>query len=371
MKLARRAALFLISLVFGFFLFMLVTSASLSLTIGKPGTLKRWLSSSGIYGKVVPAVLEESAKASKEPSDTSSISLSDPNIQKIAENVFTPTFIQQSSESAIDGTYTWLEGKTDKPQFNINVADAKAKFANGVGDYLRTRAASLPACKTIPTQFDVLNATCIPRGLNVNSEIDKTVKDILNNKDFLPDPAVTADSIKTKEDGQEKPLYQTNNKLPQAYKWLHIAPYILGVLVLLAGVGIIMLNEHHRKGLQKVMVSLFTTGGLLLLYTWLLSYGFSKAQTQLTKDHDGTKVTALKESAIDAVKLAQHDINRIVIIFGLVFIAIGLGLGVYLLLTRGKAPKTSSAATGTKEETHFKKPESSEPEKATEQKKSE
>ncbi|MDB5163834.1 MAG: hypothetical protein JWS12_452 [Candidatus Saccharibacteria bacterium] len=340
MHFVRRIGLFFATFFFGILLFLLVSTASLAQTIGKPSTLKGWLKSSGIYTKVVPAVLEQSSKNTDSPtgSDTS-ISFKDPNVQKIAEQAFSPQFIQQSSESAIDGSYKWLQGKTTKPQFTITVSTAKDAFANGVGNYIRNRAAKLPVCTTLPASFDILNATCVPKGINVNTEAQKVVSQIVTSKDFLPDPTVTADTDKTSNNTAPKPLYQAQPNLPKYYRLLVLGPWIFGGLALLAAAGIIWLNEDHRRGLRKVMATLFTTGGLLLIYIAAVSYGFNKIQARLTKDTSGSQVSTLKQSAITALKSASHDISRVAIIYGVVFIVIGAAVAVYLLMTRPNAPK--------------------------------
>lgn len=341
MKFVRRLGLVLATLTFGFWLFWLVATASLAFTVGKPDVVKGWLTNSGVYGKIVPAIIEQNTKpgGDNKLSSDGSISLSDPFIQQVAKNVFTPAYIQTSSEAIIDGTYGWLEGKTAKPQFNINVADVKTKFATGVGDYLRTRAAGLPACKTQPAQFDIINATCLPKGVNVTTATQQIVQDINSNKEFLPDPALNADTLKTDNNGQKQPYYQDKTDLPRLYRWLHMAPWILGPLALITGVGVVLLHEQRRRGLYRVMVGLLTSGGLLLVYVWLLSFGLNKAQGQLIKG-GGTQQDALKTSAFSVLRLAQHDISRIVVIFGVGFVVIGAALGAYLFITRDKHPKT-------------------------------
>lgn len=371
MHIAKRALLFVLTLTFGLFLLILIATTIFSQTLGKPDKIKGWIEKSNVYSRVVPAILETAQKDSQEkPKRDGSdmdIDFTDPEVQKIAQDALSPEFIRQNTERVIDSTFEWLNGEIEKPDFAIDVSEVKSRIATGVGDYLRKRSTTLPLCTQLPEEIDLFNATCIPPGVNIEAEIQKLVQEINGSKEFLSESTITADTIskERKADSDELKGYDffrdgDGKRAQRAFSWIKRGPIIFGLLSLVTAVGIILLNESKRRGLRHIMITLFTTGGLLLVSIWLITIALNAAKNKLLSNNAGTKLAALQQGALDGFEAAHRDISRVSQRFGIAFIVIGLGIAVYLFVTRNKThklPVSSAQNTDAKPVQETSKPE--------------
>src|SRR5690606_6585385 len=175
----------------------------------------------------------------------------------------------------LDGTYNWLEGNSDKPEFMIDLADAKQRLADGLGNYAASRAASLPACTAAQSAqlsqegFDALNAPCLPPGVNPQTAAADLRNQIITSEDFLGQTSFSGDDIKVSSNGREVPIDQANEfkKLQSAYQAGMLAPILFGLTAALAAIGIVFLSSSKKSGLGRIgLISL--TAGLLLAISW-------------------------------------------------------------------------------------------------------
>lgn len=102
------------------------------------------------------------------------------------KSAITPLYLQQQVEAALGGAYDWLEGITQRPQFRFDLRDKKDQVAQNLRIELGTQLAALPACspEQITPEFDLLEANCLPPGVDLESEIEKIV-DSLAGEDGL------------------------------------------------------------------------------------------------------------------------------------------------------------------------------------------
>lgn len=359
MNFAKRALLFLATALFGTFLFSLVATATFTQTAAKPEKLKGWLVESDVYNRLVPAMMEKLQKdaAERPPAEQAtagredSIDFNRPEVQAIVQRALTPQFIQTSTEQVIDSVYRWLNGDVKKPDFAINTGEIKTRIATEVGNYLRQRAATLPVCRTVPQQTNLFDAECIPRGTNVEAEIQKVVDEVNGSDEFLAEETLTADNLgkDTGASEQSSSFFSETNGLPGIYRLMLWLPIVFGVLALLSAAGIIFLNEERRKGLGRVMTTLLITGILLLASVTLINLGFNAAKSKVLADNTGTKTAALRDGALKGLDAAKNDIIRVPFVFAAVFLAFGAGIAVYLIMTRNNAARSGE------EQAHFKK----------------
>lgn len=360
MNFAKRALLFLATALFGTFLFSLVAATTFTQTAAKPDKLKGWLVESDVYNRLVPAMMEklqedaakrQSAEQAGEVSREDSIDFNRPEVQGIVQKALNPQFIQTSTEQVIDSVYRWLNGEVKKPDFAINTGEIKTRIATEVGSYLRQRAATLPVCRTVPQQTNLFDAECIPRGTNVEAEIQKVVQEINGSDEFLAEETLTADNLgKDKEaPEQSSSFFSETNGLPGIYRLMLWLPVVFGALALLCGTGIIFLNEERRKGFSRVMTTLLITDVLLLASVTLINLGFNAAKSKVLANSAGTKSAALRDGALHGLDAAKNDIIRVPFIFAAVFLVLGAGIAAYLIMTR------KNTARGGEEQSHFKK----------------
>ncbi len=138
--------------------------------VGNAASVKKILASSGIYNSIVSSALDQANNSSDK---NNNLNLTDPAIKAAAESTFDPTFVQNTTEKVIDGTYDWLNGKTTQPNFNIDLNTVKATFAIKVGDAAAARAATLPACpaNSLPPSSDPFSAACLPKGITARQVV--------------------------------------------------------------------------------------------------------------------------------------------------------------------------------------------------------
>ena len=356
----RRFIVFLASSLFTLFLLLTVTTAAIAITV-TPNNIKTWLKNSKLYDGFVDAVLTSTKNATAStPGTGADNQLNDPALQAAAKAAFTPEFLQKSTENFIDGSFVWLDGKSPKPTFEIDMTSAKQNFANAVGKYALERYNGLLACARgqLPDTSDVLSITCRPAGLDITATVNQQIKELATSKEVLGDPVITADSLSSQDKAQTKTFSERYSNIPKIYRFSKVAPFILGVLSLLMAAIIIFVSADKRRGLRKTGVSLVAVAVMVFIGIWLANFGLQRAQTALTKV--STPETDLAQST--ALSLI-HDINgsvaRISTYFGVAFLLIAGGLFVYLFITRDKTAQKpdKSSETTEKADDANKKPE--------------
>jgi hypothetical protein len=267
--------------------------------------------------------------------------LDDPGIQVVAKQTFTPQFIQSSAEQIIDGTTPWLDGKTAKPTFLVDLTKVKSDFADNIGAYATKRFASLPDCATgqQTDSTDILTVGCRPAGYNPAADIAQAVSDMKTSKDFIANTTISADTFTVGGNGDKstvkEPLFSRLSNVPKGYRLVRIAPILLGVLCLLSVSIIIFGSTERRRGIKRVAYTLYTTSGLLLLEAWTAMLLARKAQASLSA-HSSTNSLGLQDTIVAVIKQVQHSLNGIVLAFAAGFLILAIGMSIYLVATKPK-----------------------------------
>jgi hypothetical protein len=336
MQFLRRTGALVAGGVFLSFLFLAIVLTSVNSIVTHPDSIKSWLRESKIYDSAVAAVLEKSADTNKS-NEPGSVPLNDPNIKAIATQAFSPQLLQQSSENFITGMYSWLDGKTATPNFSIDFSNAKSTFATKVGDYLRQRTTTLPACTAfnVPESFDPFTVECLPPGINTNAEIDRVVGDISGSKDFLSDPKLTNDTLTVDKDGTKESISQAYQEAPTYYKKLKTAPYVAGLVSILAAAAVFVLSASHRKAIRRIATTLGVVGGLLLISTIFVTRGITALKDQVSSQKDS--VAALQQAGTFLLDKVGGAINHTNIVFGITFVVLSIAGFAYLYFTHDKS----------------------------------
>lgn len=274
MPVARKIGLAILSPLFVFLLFATAFDIGFVNIATHPTEVKKMVAESGVYSAVVPNVLSQVKSI---PTSYGDISTDNPLVQKATRASLSPMYIQQNTELAIDNIYQWLDGKISQPNFNIDLSGVKTLFANNIADSLQKQLAALPACSLAQSRaiaaagsFDAVNATCLPRGVSPVAIAEQVQAGIVNQQDFLKDTTVGTASLKT-PDGQ--PVFEQKGvkDIPKQYQNAKKSPWILSILTVLAGAGIVFLSSSRQKGLRHIGINLLVIGAVMLVFAWILN----------------------------------------------------------------------------------------------------
>ncbi|HJP96856.1 MAG TPA: hypothetical protein VJ843_05815 [Candidatus Saccharimonadales bacterium] len=323
-------------------LFIFGLSLSLLLVFGQPQPIKSAVSGSGLYNVLLHDVLTGQGATTV---GSVQIPLSDPKVEQAISSAFTPQVLQGVGDNLIDGFYGWIQGKTDKPTFNVNLLGARAQAAENVATYVAGRVASLPICTTAGLYEQYANGTlatgdyyklsCRPASLSTQTVHDTVQRSILGSSDFANELTFDASTI-TDDSGQ--PLYKKLSFVPTAYKVTVWTTYATGVLAVLALVGVIFLRPNRRQGAKRGAIIVLVCGILSTLLALVTVYGMSYLEN-LIISAAGTD-TGLQVKIADIARALLTDVrNWWLWISG---IEIALGIGILLGLRLSRKPTVSA-----------------------------
>ena len=300
--------------------------------------VKSWLASSNLYNDAVYSTISSEYIESLDTGVEKSI------LTTGFTQAFPPSFVQKSSETIVDSTFSWLQGKTQTVEFNIDVTEPKTQFAQTLSSYAIERYNKLPACpnRSLPKSTDPLKIDCrLPAGLlNIQSEAKKYEETIKNNPNFFPGNTITSKNIDALNPDRNPYNY---SQLPQAYQRISLVPFVLAALVLVIYGWWGLLSKHRRR--------FFTRASINILFTSMCAaviFAFSV-----------TSLRALQEEALKNTELAPQLKTDFLKLFDAVmatwtkniYIAAGVLGGAalmvltYLYFTRTKNPNSQKPNT--------------------------
>lgn len=241
---------YLSRLSLSFLIIVLVSLATFYLVIGSPSKIKSSLVESGVYSNLTSSILETVLKQTNVPKD--SIPLDNPAVQRIADRTFSPQLWQNTTEQFVDGAFKWLNGDLKSPEFAINLAGSKKEFASGVGDFTINRLKSLPECSygQIQVDFNVFTARCLPPGTNLAALKKQINKEIVADKNFLPDTKLKAEDLG--QDNSFAQAFDQASQVPKYYQMIMPALALIGLVCIILGVAVVKLAENTQKGIKTL-----------------------------------------------------------------------------------------------------------------------
>lgn len=317
-------------------LVLLALTAALAMVLGTPGAIKQALRDSKAYDQLVDGLISDGTRIGNdtENGQTTELNVNTPQVRQAAKSAFSPAMLQSSSEQIIDSVYTWLDGKSQKPDFRIDLTEPKQRFAQSMGDYAAERAATLPVCNlqqlrelAASQEIDPFNVPCLPPGYTTASARDKVVSDLINSRDFLKDPVLTADNLPKDEQGRS--VFENLSEAPRIFHWLKLAPWLIGGLCLLFALLIMGLHDDKGRGFRSIGVTLLGSGLFLVLGTALYSFAFNRANQphgQLGK----AITTDLQGSLLSVLRSLNNALSTKIFFFGGAYILLGAAALLYL-----------------------------------------
>lgn len=244
-------------------LFALIGAICFNVFFGSGSSLKNSIAESGVYESFVPSII--SANIEQQTSESSSIPLEDPEIQKIINEVFNPKLLQSNADVVIDAVYGWLDGNYEQLKFEINFTQQRAELIDRLSTYSALRLKGLPPCTAVELQTaNVFRLQCQPPGF-YETLVKNQVKDDLNNSDFLKDSVLTEKNLPIVKDGV--PIDQKFHFAPIIFSALKNGIWLFGFTFLLATAIYISIRKPKRKGINAYSKDLLANGIMLLVFT--------------------------------------------------------------------------------------------------------
>ena len=301
-----------------------------------PQPLESALKQSGIYTVFAQNTIEEQAASS------SALPLQDAGVQAAVQKAFPPSLIEQSTTKIIDGTYDWVQGRTESPNFSVDLSEPRANLAAYVADYVRERSTTLPVCsyqeslalaQAGTTNIDPYKLTCRPSQVSSEQLAEQAKQQVLGS-DLLSTPIVTADSIKN---DQGQTLGQQLEIVPQAYTWMVYSLFGTGIITVLAiGIIVLLQRKQWRGAVKHLSIILLSIGAVSTGMAWVISFGFNKISSILA---DGTTSQMLQTKLVAVFTTLAHDLQKWWIGYGILLIVLGIiGLIVRKLSKEPAAP---------------------------------
>jgi hypothetical protein len=312
-----------------------------AVVFGTPKHIEAAIKESRVYDQIVGVIIDNS-KTETTDATTKDV-LAQPEIQATAEKAFNPTVIQSASENFIQGIYGWLQGKTTEPEFTIDLTGPRATLIQGVTDYAKKRADSLPVCtlqqlRLLSPNMDLLSLPCRPPGINTQQVADEFSQQFQDGADFLGDPVITNKTLTKNNNGV--PISEKLGALPKAYKAMQIGQWVLLVLTVLLGLLLVLGRRNKIAGARHVAWAMIGVATFLIISQIIYWFMFDKANQAKAGD------TATQAMIIDGTKVLVHNFNQVLLWFSAAYAVIGVGLLVLLRTAFAPGKKTTDPLIG-------------------------
>ena len=136
----RKFGVFLLAIILFAVLLSTAHTTTATYIANSPSTVKGWFAKSGLYNNIVVGVINQNDSGS----NSDSVSLQDPQVKAIAQEVFSPQVMQNSFETFIDSNAAWLQGSSKTPNFKIDLSAQKEEFGNKVADKVQSYLTAFP-----------------------------------------------------------------------------------------------------------------------------------------------------------------------------------------------------------------------------------
>lgn len=325
------------------FVTLLLAAASLSanLNLRDPAQIESWLVQSKVYDHFVTNVAKVSVSQLGDNNSNGSVSISDTAVQNAAESAWSSEQIQQYVKTILDGNYAWLEGKTPKPVFVVDLSGSKTTFAQKVGQYVTAYSANLPVCTAAQEaqakQSDPLTATCRPSN-KTPEQLGAEVTKNLESGDFLNTAVITADSVDANDQTQaQQPYYKKLQHLPRIYQLSVYTPYVMAVLSLIYILGLIFLSSTRRGGFKKTAWVLTIAGAVLVIGKFTADIAFN--QFVKSAFFHNAQIGELKVGITAFARLVQQSVSNTEMYIGIGYLVVAIIIFVALMSSRNRGNK--------------------------------
>ncbi len=318
MTFARKFGLRTAVALFSFSIFGLAIAYSLNSAFGTPDNLKSALQK----GKVYEVVADGLAKnVSAEPLAEQHIRIDQKTVQNAAEAAITSELVQENSEKIIDGTYSWLDGTTQTPDFTLDTKKIQQQMSTNLANAAVTRVQKLPPCtpeqvQTMrPNTLDPFSLPCQPPGFSAATIRKQLARDLASQGGLLQSDPIESGDITT-PDGQN--VFTQANRIPGMFQLGQKLPWIFGFLAIISAAIVMYFAEPRLRGVKSLSISLIITGLLLLLSIVVISFIFRQVGANIT----GPNETG--NAALIVMQTLTEQVNSPLRIFAVVYVLLGI-----------------------------------------------
>ncbi len=299
---AFRVSLFGFALILGFVL-----------TFGSSDSLKTAVSESGLYESPLTNLMNlgEITDQENKP-EQAEISIDDPIVQNAIATAFPGTKKQMIVEEIIDGSYVWLNGRSEYPAFSIDISEEKSLIIQTLADDTYSRIETLPNCtiaqlQELNKEFDPFTIPCRPP-INLEGEKQKLIDEYSTNEAILSD--TTFDGEELFKEGERHDSTNNAKYIPVVFGAVMRSPYFFAGVAIVSIIGVLLLADTRTKGIHKLgklfietAVSLIIVGvGLYLILSGakanLGSVGTPELQAAIGKIFDSLRAEILLPSLL-------------------------------------------------------------------------
>lgn len=263
----KKFGVFILAIILFVAVLLTTYATSLVFSINQPSAVKGWVARSGVYDHVLVAVLNSNEGGGD---SSSAISISDPEVQTAAQAAFNSKVIQSGFESFIDSNFNWLSGKSNKPDFRIDLTEPKDEFGNQVQSKVKTFLTNLPVCTPQQTaalqgqlNIKLFKLPCRPANINPDSEATRAKGQVMNS-DLLSNPIITASTF-SNNDGGSQVYYLKFSKAPSIYREARFVPLLLAAITAAIALLVVVVSTSREKGKKNVAIVLFITSFVLII----------------------------------------------------------------------------------------------------------
>lgn len=341
---ARRFVVSTFSFVLLLALVGMVESFSLYTAFSTPAKTKQWLKQSQLYQHFIDTTANQMVQQGTGSNIGVLASLMNdaPVIKQALQTALPEQLFNRSMTTFLDSNYGWLNGKTPKPEFKIDLTAAKAQFIQQVSQGAVARLQQLPACSLSQLRqlqtTGLLNDNCRPPGVSPAAEIQEVQQQISGNSNFLLNPIITADSLKLQQPSSPEPYYQRLHQLPRVYQAAQKLPYVLATLALLSALIILLAGQTRRIAWKHITKILIAASIILALGKIILDTIYSKWQGIVFNNVGNGE---MQRALSDFAHRALDYIDRLNMIGGVAYIVLASLIITTLILTRCRKTRQS------------------------------
>lgn len=250
-----------------FLIIILPVAFYFQFVITKPDQVKQVVRDSGVYNKLVPAIINQTVSEMKSTAPNE-LPLNDPKIQEIFVSSIDAQSTQTYAETAIDSIYAWLSSPSDNISGTIDYSKSRQTIIEQLVGYAGKRAESLPQCtpaqsRAVATEFNAFNTPCRPIGLDA-----KALAEQLNKELSRSDTPLAKDKFEFTNSGfggigEKSDKYKSYYRLASNAFWIVLAIFVL----VFAG----LIYRYRNKKLRAIYVtSLKNAIGLAIIATFAI-----------------------------------------------------------------------------------------------------
>lgn len=330
MNIALSIVRFLLALGISTALSLWIFLATVNATAANREVVKNWLAKSGVYENA----LKSGAFMVKPTETQGGTILTDAVLQEAFVKTFDAAYLQQSTNTALDATYDWIEGSAQAIEFTIPVDAKSAEFNQHVVDLIMPKLLALPQCSGRIQTTDPNKITCITPGVEPIDYAEQLTQPSSENK-FLSEP-LTHDTFKDATPRAEW--------LPVAIEWLHILLWGLPLIAVVFGALYILASPDKIRGTIHVARRLTIGAAISLLggvFIWLASSSIDLAAASVDEQQ-----AAVAKSIVNPIaRTVLPDVGMALTLYSGVVVAIAgttwLGVAVWRHKRNSQPPTVS------------------------------